>query len=112
MSAGAISICGSVLKTLACLIGVLHNHFNCGPAILVVASFLTEFSLTFGVCVSFNPCSCLRNTISSVILAKIVFNSVVVCFCGLFCWLQESFLGLVGAIRTHSGAFRGVSDPY
>ena len=57
MSAGAISICGSVLKTSACLISVLHNHFNCGPAILVVASFLTEFSLTFGVRVSFNPCS-------------------------------------------------------
>ena len=95
VSAGAISICGSVLKTSACLISVLHNHFNCGPAILVVASFLTEFSLTFGVRVSFNPCSCLRHTISSVILAKIVLTSVFVSFWGLFDASRRPFRGLL-----------------
>ena len=56
----------------------LHNHFTCGPSRVVVASFLLMKKLPLAHRVSFNPCSWLRNIISSVILAKIDLKSVFV----------------------------------
>ena len=84
LSGGAICMCGGVLKTLVSLISICIIISLVDHRELLLRHFYWWRSCSLNVLwplahrVSFNPCSWLRNIISSVILAKIDLKSVFV----------------------------------